>query len=97
MGKVIPTSGAAFGFGPPQAARQPQPTRRGLAWRLAFTSALRALSLLLGGLALGVGPVWAQCNQSNLLNYATATVGTRKTATESVSNTAFTYSGYTST
>ena len=97
MGKVIPTSGAAFGFGPPQAARQPQPTRSGLAWRLAFTSALRALSLLLGGLALGVGPVWAQCNQSNLLNYATATVGTRKTATELVSNTAFTYSGYTST
>jgi uncharacterized repeat protein (TIGR01451 family) len=40
---------------------------------------------------------WAQCSQSNLLNYTTATTGSRKTATETVSNTSFTYSGYTST
>ena len=90
MGKVIPTSGVAFRFGPPQAARQLQSTRSGLA----FTPALRALSLLLRGRALGVGPVWAQCNQDNLMNYASATFGTRKTTTESVSNTAFTHSGY---
>ncbi|GAB3852060.1 hypothetical protein GCM10028822_19360 [Hymenobacter terrigena] len=58
---------------------------------------MRVLLLLLGWLALGAGPAWAQCNQSNLLNYATAATGSRKTSTETISNTSFTYSGYTST
>jgi uncharacterized repeat protein (TIGR01451 family) len=70
-------------------------------WREAlYHSAYEKLVLtacLLVAVLLSPATAWAQCNQSNLLNYSTAATGSRKTSTETISNTSFTYSGYTTT
>ncbi|MGY3090756.1 putative repeat protein (TIGR01451 family) [Hymenobacter sp. UYAg731] len=59
---------------------------------------LRLLLLLLAWTALlRPGTAQAQCAQTNTLDYTTATAGDRKTTTETISGTSFTYSGYNST
>ncbi|GGE98009.1 hypothetical protein [Hymenobacter cavernae] len=56
---------------------------------------LRLLGLLLALIPLGP-QAWAQCITTSTLNYTTANLGNRKTATETVRGTSFTFGGYTS-